>query len=84
MASAPDRSRCSPIRVADARREPDGVLGFSCADVGYFPDVPHVGTPLGTHDLIVAAHAVERRRTIASLDAHTAFSDLPGVLARSP
>jgi len=42
------------------------------------------GQPLAPHDLIIASHAAETRRTVCSLDAHAKFSDLPGVDALTP
>ena len=43
-----------------------------------------IGMPLGAHDLIIAAHAVEQDRAIATLDARARFGDLPGVRAIEP
>jgi tRNA(fMet)-specific endonuclease VapC len=43
--------------------------------------VRRTGTPRGAHDLIIAAHAAEARRTILSRDAKARFGDLPGVIA---
>lgn len=43
--------------------------------------VRRTGTPLGAHDLIIAAHAAETGRTILSHDAQARFGDLPGVRA---
>ncbi|WP_309133934.1 PIN domain-containing protein [Cellulomonas sp.] len=37
------------------------------------------GTPRGAHDLIIAAHALEHGRAVASRDARARFGDLPGV-----
>jgi predicted nucleic acid-binding protein len=37
------------------------------------------GTPRGAHDLIIAAHAAETGRTVASRDVKARFNDLPGV-----
>ncbi len=42
------------------------------------------GAPRGAHDLIIAAHAAQTGRTIASFDAQARFGDLPGVSAFSP
>ncbi len=42
------------------------------------------GTPRGTHDLIIAAHAVQTDRTILTFDAKARFADLPGVSATEP
>lgn len=42
------------------------------------------GTPQGAHDLIVAAHAAETGRMVASLDAKAQFDDLPGVAVVEP
>jgi predicted nucleic acid-binding protein len=39
------------------------------------------GTPRGAHDLIIAAHAAETGRTVASRDVKARFNDLPGVAA---
>lgn len=41
--------------------------------------VRRTGTPRGAHDLIIAAHARQTGRHIASLDLMARFSDLPGV-----
>jgi predicted nucleic acid-binding protein len=43
--------------------------------------VRHAGRPRGSHDLIIAAHALETGRTVASRDAKARFADLPGVLS---
>ena len=37
------------------------------------------GKPRGAHDLIIAAHARQTGRQVASLDVKARFSDLPGV-----
>ena len=37
------------------------------------------GKPRGAHDLIIAAHARQTGRQVASLDVEARFSDLPGV-----
>lgn len=37
------------------------------------------GRPRGAHDLIIAAHALETGRVVASLDAKERFGDLPGI-----
>ncbi|MGO2112831.1 MAG: type II toxin-antitoxin system VapC family toxin [Pseudoclavibacter sp.] len=37
------------------------------------------GRPRGAHDLIIAAHAAETRRAVATRDANARFGDLPGV-----
>jgi tRNA(fMet)-specific endonuclease VapC len=42
------------------------------------------GPPRGTHDLIIAAHAVQTDRTILTFDAKAHFADLPGVSATAP
>ena len=39
------------------------------------------GRPRGAHDLIIAATALERNRTLVSADAD-AFADLPGLVVR--
>lgn len=39
------------------------------------------GAPRGVHDLIIAAHAAETRRTILSRDAKARFANLPAVIA---
>jgi tRNA(fMet)-specific endonuclease VapC len=39
------------------------------------------GTPRGTHDLIIAAHAAQTGRAILSRDAKARFADLPTVIA---
>ncbi|QCB94484.1 PIN domain-containing protein [Cellulomonas shaoxiangyii] len=39
------------------------------------------GVPRGAHDLVIAAHAVEHGRAIASHDLRARFGDLPGVTA---
>jgi len=41
--------------------------------------VRRTGTPRGAHDLIIAAHAVEQGRVVASRDAQSRFGALPGV-----
>lgn len=41
------------------------------------------GRPRGAHDLVIAATAVARSRTVVTLD-ETGFTDLPGVLLRAP
>lgn len=42
------------------------------------------GTPRGAHDLIIAAHAAQTRRTILSHDAKARFSSLPAVVTVEP
>lgn len=37
------------------------------------------GTPRGAHDLIIAAHARQSGRVVATRDARARFGDLPGV-----
>ena len=44
--------------------------------------VKRVGEPRGAHDLIVAATARSRDRTVVTKDIH-GFADLPGVLVRA-
>ena len=39
------------------------------------------GKPRRTHDLIIAAHALQSDRIILAFDANARFSDLPGVNA---
>lgn len=39
------------------------------------------GTTRSAHDLIIAAHAAETRRTIMTRDAKARFGDLPGINA---
>src|SRR5260370_41545543 len=39
------------------------------------------GRPRGAHDLIIAAHAAETGRLVASRDAKARFGDLPGITA---
>ena len=46
--------------------------------------VQRAGSPRRSHDLIIAAHAVEHRRTLVSLDARARFGDLPRVHAFDP
>ncbi len=41
--------------------------------------VRRAGQPRGAHDLIIAAHAAEHGRTVASCDARARFGDLPEV-----
>jgi tRNA(fMet)-specific endonuclease VapC len=41
--------------------------------------VRRTGRPRGAHDLIIAAHARQTGRRIATLDAKARFGDLPGV-----
>jgi tRNA(fMet)-specific endonuclease VapC len=40
------------------------------------------GGPRGAHDLIIAAHAAETGRTVASRDVKARFNDLPGLAGR--
>jgi tRNA(fMet)-specific endonuclease VapC len=42
------------------------------------------GTPRRTHDLMIAAHAVQTDRTILTFGAKARFADLPGVSATAP
>jgi tRNA(fMet)-specific endonuclease VapC len=39
------------------------------------------GTPRGTHDLMIAAHAAETGRIVVTRDVKAGFAGLPGVLA---
>lgn len=41
--------------------------------------VRRAGEPRGAHDLILAAHALEHGRAVASRDARARFGSLPGV-----
>ena len=41
--------------------------------------VRRTGTPRGAHDLIIAAHARQTGRRVASLDVKARFGELPGV-----
>ncbi|MBO0901156.1 type II toxin-antitoxin system VapC family toxin [Cellulomonas sp. zg-ZUI222] len=41
--------------------------------------VRRTGEPRGAHDLIIAAHAAEDGRAVASYDLRARFGDLPGV-----
>ena len=41
--------------------------------------VRRAGVPRRAHDLIIAAHAVEHGRAVATLDVRARFGDLPGV-----
>lgn len=41
--------------------------------------VRRVGRPRSAHDLFIAAHAAEGRRTVLGRDARARFGDLPGV-----
>ena len=43
--------------------------------------VRRTGTPRGAHDLIIASHAAETRRTVLTRDLKAGFAGLPGVLA---
>jgi tRNA(fMet)-specific endonuclease VapC len=85
------------VELADARRRParksyvaDVVATISVES--YDVDVARVharllahtrqsGRPRGAHDLIIAATALERNRTVVSADAG-AFADLPGLVVR--
>jgi tRNA(fMet)-specific endonuclease VapC len=42
------------------------------------------GSPRGSHDLVIAAHAAQTGRTILSYDAKARLAHLPGVLAVEP
>jgi predicted nucleic acid-binding protein len=59
------------------------VLEYTAATAAYHASLlAHVrrsGTPRNAHDLIIAAHAVETGRLIASRDAAARFGTLPGV-----
>lgn len=46
--------------------------------------VRRVGVPRGAHDLIIAAHAVETRRTVFTTDHRARFANLPGVDVQHP
>jgi tRNA(fMet)-specific endonuclease VapC len=61
------------------------VLDYTAATAAHhgrlLAHVRRSGTPRGAHDLIIAAHAAETGRMIASRDVKARFSDLPGVAA---
>ena len=43
--------------------------------------VRRAGTPRGAHDLVIAAHAAETRRTVLTRDLKAGLAGLPGVFA---
>jgi tRNA(fMet)-specific endonuclease VapC len=61
------------------------VLDYTAATAAHhgrlLAHVRRSATPRGAHDLIIAAHAAETGRTVASRDVEARFNDLPGVAA---
>jgi tRNA(fMet)-specific endonuclease VapC len=53
------------------------------AHAGLMAETRRSGRPRGAHDLIIAATALARGRTVVTTD-DRAFGDLPGVSVRSP
>ena len=84
----------TPARAADRARALSvitsvvDVLDYSLATAAQharlLAHVRRSGTSRGAHDLIVAAHAAETRRTVTSVDAQARFGDLPGVTVIEP
>ncbi|GAA4180792.1 PIN domain-containing protein [Gryllotalpicola koreensis] len=54
----------------------------AAAHAALLEHVRESGTPRGAHDLIIAAHARETGRAIASTDRRARFAELPGVTVR--
>jgi tRNA(fMet)-specific endonuclease VapC len=79
-ARAADRARALAAIVSSIE-----VLQYTEATAAHHARlIAHVrrsGTPRGTHDLIIAAHASETGRILLSQDAAARFGDLPNVLA---
>jgi predicted nucleic acid-binding protein len=80
-----------PIRLAERARalvaitSAVDVLDYTQATAAHhgrlLAHVRRSGSRRAAHDLIIAAHASETRRTILSRDAKVRFGDLPGVSA---
>lgn len=86
------------VELADARRRPARTLyvadvvatiSVESYDVGVarvharlLAHARRTGRPRGAHDLIIAATALERNRTLVSADTD-AFADLPGLSVRT-
>jgi tRNA(fMet)-specific endonuclease VapC len=68
--------------VLDTVPVEDYDVGVARAHAVLLAHVRRTGRPRGAHDLIIAATALARDRSIVSADA-AAFADLPGVSVRS-
>jgi tRNA(fMet)-specific endonuclease VapC len=81
----------TPARAADRARalvaitSAVNVLDYTEATASYharlIAHARRTGTPRGSHDLIIAAHALQSDRIVLTFDAKARFSDLPGVSA---
>jgi tRNA(fMet)-specific endonuclease VapC len=83
VARAADRARtlAAIVSAVDVLDYTDATAAHHARLIAH---VRRAGTPRGTHDLIVAAHAAETGRIILSRDAKARFGDLPNVLAAQP
>jgi len=82
-ARAADRARAL-VAITSAVQLLDYTETTAACHARLIAHVRRAGTPLGAHDLMIAAHAVQTDRTIVSLDAQARFADLPGVSATEP
>lgn len=56
-------------------------IGTARAHAALLAHVRRAGQPRGAHDLLIAATALARQRTVVTADA-SGFTDLPGVILR--
>jgi predicted nucleic acid-binding protein len=84
LADTPERA-AERARALAAIMSVIDVLDYTAATAAHhgrlLAHIRRSGTPRGAHDLIIAAHAVETGRTVASRDVKARFNDLPGVAA---
>lgn len=84
LADSPERA-AERARAVAAIRSVIDVLDYTATTAAHHARLlAHVrmsGRPRGAHDLIIAAHAAETGRLVASRDAKARFGDLPGITA---
>jgi tRNA(fMet)-specific endonuclease VapC len=84
LADSPERA-AERARAVAAITSVIDVLDYTATTAAHHARLlAHVRTsarPRGAHDLIIAAHAAETGRLVASRDAKARFGDLPGITA---
>ena len=84
LADTPERA-ADRARALAAITSVIDVMDYTAATAAHhgrlLAHVRRSGTPRGAHDLIIAAHAAETRRTVVSSDVKAHFDNLPGVTA---
>jgi tRNA(fMet)-specific endonuclease VapC len=84
LADTPERA-ADRARALAAITSVIDVMDYTAATAAHhgrlLAHVRRSGAPCGAHDLIIAAHAAETRRTVVSTDVKARFNNLPGVTA---